>query len=116
MTTAPELGPRARALKIHRVTEPQWEALDKFGQAGGHGFGEYAYLPRPTAKVLARRGLVELGRRSLSGSRSIPWGTITDAGRELLAAVKLETETESERRSAGFRARLAELEARARTI
>lgn len=79
---------REAALKTHRLSLAQWKALDKFTQPGGHGHGEYAYLPTPTAKVLERRGLVTLGRKSPLRGHSFPHGEATAAGRDMLNAIR----------------------------
>lgn len=107
-----DIGPRAHALIVFGLTEVQWTALDKFNQPGGHGFGEYAYLPTPTAKALEARRLVKLGRRYYDGHRSMLWGEITPAGRALLNAVQREADAESDRSLAECRARSAEIERR----
>jgi len=68
-----------------KLSKAQWRALEDFAQAGGHGSGEYAYLSKPTARALERRGLVELGRRKMAYEPSIPWGRATLAGLQQLA-------------------------------
>jgi hypothetical protein len=73
-----------------KLTPAQIEALFKFSSSGGHGFGEYSYLPRATALSLARRGFVMLGTRMLLGMggrpRSASWAVLTAAGLEALRA------------------------------
>jgi hypothetical protein len=67
------------------MTKAQQEALRKFAQAGGHGYGEFSYLSKPTARALTRMGLVRLGwRRATYGRGNIPWGVATQAGVEAL--------------------------------
>ena len=61
------------------LTQAQRNALYKFSQAGGHGFGEYSFITKPTARVLQRLGLIEV-----SYQRGWELGTITDAGRAVL--------------------------------
>jgi hypothetical protein len=68
-----------------RLSPAQWRALDDFAQAGGHGYGEHAYLSRATAKALQRRGLVTLGSKtSMFRARRIAWGWATEEGKRLL--------------------------------
>lgn len=68
-----------------RLSPAMWRALDDFAQPGGHGYGEYAYLSRATAKALRRRGLVTLGSRtSCFHARQIAWGWATEEGKRLL--------------------------------
>lgn len=106
-----DITPRTHALIVFGLTEPQWEALDKFSQPGGHGFGEYANLPTPTAKALEARRLVTLGWRGVGRDR-FKHGDLTPAGRALLDAVKRETDVECARRRAEFAAKMAEIESR----
>ena len=78
------------------LSATQIKALRDFAQAGGHGYGEYAYLSRPTAKSLERRGLVRLFPR-WAGPRSgkvLSWGEATEEGKAFLA--KLDAEREAE--------------------
>lgn len=74
-----------------RLSAAQVRALDKFCQAGGHGYGEYAYLSRATAIALSERGLVVLSIRDLGGGRKMRWGFITDAGRDALRETRNKT-------------------------
>lgn len=63
-------------------------ALTEAATAGGHGYGEHAYLGRRTALSLAARGLVCLGTRRFGG-RWIPWCVVTAEG---LCALGLDAE------------------------
>jgi hypothetical protein len=71
-----------------KLTNAQLDALRKFSQAGGHGYGEYAYLNRRTAQALQKMGLVKLGTRSLGDGRSMGLGRITLQGIRVLAAIQ----------------------------
>lgn len=71
-----------------KLSRAQIRALEDFAQAGGHGYGEYAYLSRATAKALASRGLVTLTYRILGGGKKMGWGFITDEGREALRQLR----------------------------
>jgi len=62
-----------------KLSDAQVNGLRKFSQAGGHGYGEYAYLSRATAKSLAKKGLVTLSYRG-----KYPWGEATELGRKVL--------------------------------
>ena len=72
-----------------KLSETQIDALYAFAQAGGHGFGEYAYLSKATAHSLARKGLVKLGSRpgSVHSGRRIQWGIVTPEGLQALREV-----------------------------
>ena len=63
-------------------------ALRDFAEPGGHGYGEYAYLARPTAKALRDRGLVTLSTRDLGGGRKMGWGVATEAGVAILLEIR----------------------------
>jgi len=65
---------------MKKLTKTQMDALSRFAQAGGHGYGSYAYLPTPTARALARMGLVRLGWVPSLDTRSRPVGVATEAG------------------------------------
>lgn len=67
-----------------KLTAAQLKALQDFAQPGGHGWGEYAYLGRRTAKALEKRGLVELPMRRIGPGRYLPWGRLTQAGLDAL--------------------------------
>jgi hypothetical protein len=67
------------------MTSAQKDALWKFAQAGGHGFGEFSGISRPTAHVLERKGLITVSYVSLSHGKKMALGTITGLGREALA-------------------------------
>lgn len=71
----------ARTRRDPTLSDGQLDALSTVAQAGGHGFGERAYLRRPTVLLLARRGLVQLGTR-----RRLPWAVITPEGLRALEA------------------------------
>ena len=79
----------------------------KIWQPGGHGYGDYAYLPSRTAEALARAGLVTLGflRR---GRRSIAWATLAGAPRPEGFASLEEARAESAAFMEGVRARREE--------
>lgn len=110
--TTNEPTPRDLAIKNAGLTHAQWDALDKFAQPGGHGYGEFAYLPIPTARALERRGLVTLGRRESLRGRLFRHGEATAAGRAVLASIKAEIDATFARHAAESRALIAELEAR----
>lgn len=70
-----------------KLSQAQVDALDKFAQAGGHGFGSYAYLSKSTAWSLAHKGYIRVGSvyDSRTG-RSRMVGAITPEGLEALHA------------------------------
>jgi len=89
-----------------KLSKAQLKALEDFAQAGGHGWGEYAYLGRRTAKALEKRGLVELPVRRVGSGRWMPWGYITQAGLDVLNAERRARglpELTGERTSLGIR-------------
>ncbi len=67
-----------------KLPDAQIDALSKFAQAGGHGFGEHAYLSRPTAMSLYLKGLIEVGEAG--SDYRYPAGAITQAGLDALNA------------------------------
>jgi hypothetical protein len=69
------------------LSDAQIRALEDFAQPGGHGYGEFAYLSRATARVLARRGFVTLGTRDV-GDRRIAWGWATRDGLDALRQLR----------------------------
>jgi hypothetical protein len=75
-----------------KLTQAQVRALEKFAQAGGHGFGEFAYLPRATAYALARLGYIRIGTKQAgfagSALNRISWGVATQAGYDALKTEK----------------------------
>ena len=73
-----------------KLTPAMLDALYKFSNPGGHGFGEYAYLARSTTLALARLGYVTIGSRTILGwggaPRSIAWAVLTETGLEAFRA------------------------------
>jgi hypothetical protein len=75
----------ARTRKPRKLSEAQQEALRKFAQPGGHGYGEFAHLSAPTANALAKQGFIELGtsKAGITYER-MQKGILTEAGLEAL--------------------------------
>jgi hypothetical protein len=71
-----------------RLSNAQVRALEDFAQPGGHGYGEYAYLSRPTARALEAKGLVSLTIRDCGGGVRRRWGSATEAGHQTLQEIR----------------------------
>ncbi len=88
----PSSTPMAPTKPAPKLSAAQTKALYKFSGSGGHGYGEYAYLPRSTARALAKMGLVRLGWVRTTGlggqRRSMPWGLATAAGMAVLNSMQ----------------------------
>jgi hypothetical protein len=69
-----------------KISPAQIDALGKFAQAGGHGFGEFAYLSVSTAKALYRLHYIEVGMKPVMGGDRIRWGVVTPEGLAALNA------------------------------
>ena len=67
------------ALVVPALSTAQQRALAKIEGGLGHGYGEGAYLSRPTAKALARKGLIVLGTRPSTGGRRLAWAVAAGA-------------------------------------
>ena len=69
-----------------KLSDAQVKALEDF--EFGHGYGENAYLSKPTAKKLEALGLVTLHVKWKADGRKFHWGQITSEGREALRQLR----------------------------